>query len=253
MGLFDFFRKSKEARPIFEVLGTDMHNHLVPNVDDGSKSIEETLQCLKTLQSVGYKKAYITPHFQSPRFPNTEEDILQRYAEVKEVAQNAGLDIELLGAGGEYRLDGGFVERVQPRKLLTFGNNIASDKGYLLVELSMHQNVPRVELIMEAMQDRGYNVVLAHPERYAYLNIDGMFMEKIKKMGVLLQVNVLSLDGFYGPVPMQRGYELIERGWVELLGTDTHNMLYGQALINASRNKKIERILEKHIFLNSDL
>ena len=253
MGLFDFFRKSKEARPIFDVLGTDMHCHLVPCVDDGSKGMEETLMCLKTMHDVGYKKVYITPHFQTPRFPNIEEDILQQYAEVEQAVLDSGMKIEMMGVGGEYRLDMGFVERVQHRELLTFGQNISSDKGYLLVELSMHQNIPRVELIIEAMQERGYNVVLAHPERYPYVNVDGVFLEKLKEMGVLLQVNVLSLDGFYGMPPMRKGYELIERGWVELLGTDIHNMLYGQALINASHNKKIEKVLEGHIFLNSDL
>ena len=123
MGLFDFFRKSKEARPIFEVLGTDMHCHLIPRVDDGSKSMEETLMCLKTMHDVGYKKVYITPHFQTPRFPNREEDILQRYVAVEKAVIENGLEMEMKGVGGEYRLDMGFVERVQYRELLTFGRS----------------------------------------------------------------------------------------------------------------------------------
>ena len=84
--MLSFFKKKYEPRPIFAPLGTDMHCHLVPKVDDGSKCMEESIECLQTLAAVGYKKVIITPHFQYPRFPNEEEDIKRRYEEVKKQA-----------------------------------------------------------------------------------------------------------------------------------------------------------------------
>ena len=93
--MLNLFKKKDVARPIFAPLGTDMHCHLIPKVDDGSKCMEESIECLETLHAVGYKKVIITPHFQHPRFPNDEEDIKRRYEELKKQAAEQGLEIEL--------------------------------------------------------------------------------------------------------------------------------------------------------------
>ena len=88
---FNLFKRKLEPRPIFAALGTDMHCHLVPKVDDGSKCMEESIECLKTLKAVGYDKVIITPHFQYPRFQNDEDDICRRYEELKQQASDAGV------------------------------------------------------------------------------------------------------------------------------------------------------------------
>lgn len=253
--MFDFFkRRIKTPKPIFEALGTDMHCHLIPRVDDGSKGIDETISCLETLQSVGYKSVYITPHFQYPRFPNTEADICARFDEVKAAAEKIeGLDIKLSGIAGEYRLDNDFMVRNEGRQFLTFGDNTHMDKGYMLVEFSLNQRTIDFEEMIRDLQHQGYVVVLAHPERYPYFNVNGVDLAHLKNMDVLFQLNVLSLDGFYGEEPMHKAYQMIDRGWVEMLGTDTHNALYCQALVNASNNRRIEKILNKNNFLNIEL
>ena len=251
--MFDFLRKPKGPRPIFEALSTDMHCHLVPRVDDGSKSMEETLECLKIMQSVGYRRVFITPHFQFPRFPNDEDDIRQRFEEVRQAAAEHNLEIELAGVGGEYRMDSGFRDHTMQTRFLTIGESNALDKGYLLVEFSLHQRTFGAEEMIADLQQKGYIVVLAHPERYPYLNVNGVDISRLKEMGVLLQLNVLSLDGFYGEDPMRKAYQLLDRGWAEMLGTDTHNTLYAQALVHASNNKRIEKILEKTNFMNIDI
>ena len=103
--MLNLFKKKYTARPIFAPLGTDMHCHLVPRVDDGSKCIEESVECLQTLWEVGYRKVIITPHFQHPRFPNDEDDIKLRFEELKRQAKEQGVEIEIAGIGGEYRID----------------------------------------------------------------------------------------------------------------------------------------------------
>jgi tyrosine-protein phosphatase YwqE len=247
MALFNLFHKKYTARPIFAALGTDMHCHLIPAVDDGSKCTEESIECLQTLQEVGYKKVYITPHFQHPRFPNDEDDIVRRYNELKQQAQAAGITIEMAGIGGEYRIDSGFRPRLDNPRFLK-----VADK-YVLVEFSLHQQMMGCDELIFDMQMKGYEIILAHPERYPYLNIDGARMEQLLNQGVYLQVNVLSLGGFYGDEAKKRAFAIIERGWVSFLGTDTHNSLYCQALRDVSCNRKVEKILEKYTFMNNTL
>ena len=245
--MLSFFKKKYEPRPIFAPLGTDMHCHLVPKVDDGSKCMEESIECLQTLAAVGYKKVIITPHFQYPRFPNDEEDIKRRYEEVKKQAADEGLEIELAGIGGEYRIDSGFAKRLENPKFLLVGGK------YVLVEFSLHQQMMGSDELIFDLQMKGYEVILAHPERYPYLNVNGMRMEQLKNQGVYFQINSLSLGGFYGEEAKQRAHEMLERGWVEFMGTDTHNTMYAQALRDLTHNRKVEKVMEKYQFLNNTL
>lgn len=247
--MFDFlFRKKKyEPIPIFEVLGTDMHCHLVPKVDDGSKCIEESVECMKALASVGYKKMILTPHFQTPRFENEEDDIVRRYEEMKRQAADMGVEIDICGIGGEYRIDSGFAKRLENPRFLQIGGK------YVLVEFSLHQQMMGCDEMIFDMQMKGYEVILAHPERYPYLNVGGSRMEQLKNQGVFFQVNVLSLGGFYGEEAKRRAFEMVEGGLVEFLGTDTHNSMYAQALIDLTHNRKVEKLLMNHEFLNKTL
>ena len=245
--MLNLFKRKYETRPIFAPLGTDMHCHLVPKVDDGSKCMEESIECLQTLAAVGYKKVIITPHFQYPRFPNEEEDIKRRYEEIKKQAADEGLEIELAGIGGEYRIDSGFAKRLENPKFLLVGGK------YVLVEFSLHQQMMGSDELIFDMQMKGYEVILAHPERYPYLNVNGMRMEQLKNQGVYFQINSLSLGGFYGEEAKQRALEMLERGWVEFMGTDTHNTMYAQALRDLTHNRKVEKVMEKYQFLNNTL
>ena len=245
--LSSIFKKKYEPRPIFAALGTDMHCHLVPKVDDGSKCVEESLDCLKTLKDVGYSKVIITPHFQYPRFPNDEDDIRKRYTELKRQVDESGIGIELTGVGGEYRIDSGFSKRLENPRFLQVGGK------YVLVELSLHQQMMGCDEMIFDMQMKGYEVILAHPERYPYLNVSGSRMEQMKNQGVFFQINALSLGGFYGEEAKRKAYEMLEAGWVEFMGTDTHNTMYAQALIELSNDRKVEKVLEKYQFLNNTL
>ena len=245
--MFNLFKKNDEPRPIFATLGTDMHCHLIPCVDDGSKCTEESIECLRTLQAVGYKKLFVTPHFQHPRFPNDEDDIVRRYEQLRKDAAAAGIEIEFAGIGGEYRIDSGFKARLENPRFLK-----VADK-YVLVEFSLHQQMMGCDEMIFDLQMKGYEIILAHPERYPYLNIDGTRIEQLMNQGVFLQVNLLSLGGFYGDEAKRRAFAMIERGWVSFLGTDTHNALYCQALRDITHNRKIAKVLEKYEFMNNTL
>lgn len=245
--MFDFLKKNKKPEPIFEILGTDMHNHLVPCVDDGSRSAKESIECIRTMQQLGYKRMYITPHFQFPRFPNDEDDIRQRYESLKKTLIENGVTMELAGVAGEYRIDDSFAHRMETSRFLKI------DDKYVLVELSLHQQRMGVEEVIFDLHVKGYEVILAHPERYPYFNVHSPMMEHLKEQGVLFQLNVLSLGGFYGEGAQRRAFDLLNAGWVEFLGTDMHNTMYAHALCDLSHNRKVRKALEKYQFMNSTL
>jgi tyrosine-protein phosphatase YwqE len=244
---FKLFKRKLEPKPIFAALGTDMHCHLVPKVDDGSKCLEESIDCLRTLKAVGYSKVIITPHFQYPRFPNDEDEIRRLYEELKVEAEREGVGIEMIGVGGEYRIDTGFAKRLENPHFLLVGGK------YVLVEFSLHQQMMGCDEMIFDMQMKGYEVILAHPERYPYLNVQGTRMEQLKNQGVYFQINALSLGGFYGEEAKHKAYEMLDAGWVEFMGTDTHNTMYAQALTELSNDRKVMKVLEKHEFLNKTL
>lgn len=245
--MFHLFSKRKETIPIFESLGTDIHCHLVPGVDDGSKNYEESIECIRRMYEVGYRKMYITPHFQYPRYQNDEDDIKSRFEELKKHVEQAGVEMQLAGVAGEYRIDDAFQKRIEDARFLKIGGK------YVLVELSLHQQRMGIEETIFDLQTKGYEVILAHPERYPYLGATSPMLERLKEQDVYFQINVLSLSGFYGEMSRKIGYELVNRGWVELLGTDMHNTRYAQALMDASRDKKLAKLLDKCEFMNCKL
>lgn len=248
--MFHFFkRQHKEPLPIFQALGTDMHCHLLPKVDDGSKGEDMSAICLRIMKQAGFDNVFLTPHYQSHRFPNVEEDILRRYDEFKDemLAAGTGDKPNLVGVAGEYRVDAIFDKRIEANKFLLIGGK------YLLIEFSLHQQVLGLEETIFQLQLKGYDIILAHPERYPYYTPSSHVLERLKDMGVYFQVNFLSLGGYYDENARRKGFELIDKGWVEFLGSDLHNTHYAQSLINCTYDKQVQRVLEKHTFLNNQI
>ena len=201
----------------------------------------------------------LTPHYQYPRFPNREDDILERYKNFcDEVSRNRG-DKELpqlKGVTGEYRIDDGFQEHVDRGQLLTYhfaDPKRGSAKGLLLLELSLHQPVMGFDEIIFERQMEGYDIILAHPERYPYFSSHSEKLDQMKEQGVYFQANILSLDGFYGEEARKKAFEFIANGWIDFLGTDMHNVMYAQGLRHAAQNKKIIQLLEREEFENKNL
>lgn len=249
--MFDFFHRNKGFEPSMGVLNADMHCHLIPHVDDGSKGDDESFECLKTMQQLGYKKVYITPHFNFPRYPNEENDIVERFERLRETVEKRrtelGLTIELAGIAGEYRVDDGFAEKTKNKSFLKI-----ADK-YVLIELSLHQHRLGLANTVFDMQMKGYEIILAHPERYPYYTPHSEEMEELKNAGVYFQLNFLSLTGFYGDGAQQRAMGFLKNGWVDFLGSDMHNTVYAQAARDASKNKKLKKVLQDYQFMNSSL
>jgi len=242
--MFELFTK-KEPN-ILKYLNADVHTHLLPGVDDGVRDFETALSCINEMKRNGINKIYITPHFQTHRFKNDEDDIKYRFDELQKQLGEYVSDIELQLAG-EYLIDSGFEERLKTKNLLAI-----NDK-YLLVEFSFNQSMLGMEELFFEIQMKGYEVILAHPERYHYLNQDSKLLNNLKEQGVYFQSNIMSFGGFYGSESMKRAYQYVDKGWINFLGTDIHGKKYRDALVDVCKKSKFQKLLKKNTFLNNQL
>ena len=246
MGLLDFLKnKAERNKPDKLDLGwmhADMHSHLIPAIDDGSKSLEESLEMIVRLKDFGIKKIVTTPHIMSEFYKNTPEIIFGGLEKVKEALQASSIDIEITAAA-EYYLDEFFLEKVRnDEKLLTIHkNHVLVETGFITKPLML------VEIFFE-MEMHGYKPVLAHPERYQYLAEDKKLLHEMIDRDIFFQLNLLSLTGFYSRHVQTFAELLVKEGRVKYLGTDTHNHRYLDALQNLPQSKYFDKIQEIPLF-----
>ena len=229
---FLFRNTSQPLKPLL----TDMHSHLIPGVDDGVKTNEESFAIIDQLLELGYQKIITTPHIMSDYYGNTAESLSIAYEQFLPVLRARGYALPFQCAA-EYYLDEKIYESVMAKeKLLTFG-----DRHFLFETNAVSEPLQLKEFIF-SLTSQGFKPILAHPERYLYMTLEKA--EDLHHRGVLLQVNLLSLLGYYGP-PMQKLAEkLIERGWVDMLGSDCHNMDHVLLLKKVQRSKFYRKALD---------
>jgi len=210
-----FKRKVKSYGSIVPI-SVDMHSHLLPNIDDGVQSFEQSIHIIKKMIGLGYKKLIITPHIMGDFFKNTPEIIFDKLDKLKDIVKTEGLEIEL-EAAAEYYLDESFVERLEKEeKLLSFGDN------YVLFETSYMNASPYLDHVVFMLKSQGYKPVLAHPERYVYLFDNHKKLFDLHEKDVLLQVNINSLAGYYSKSSQKIAEMLIDKRMVSFLGSDCH-------------------------------
>jgi protein-tyrosine phosphatase len=247
MGMFKSFFAAKTAPlPDYSVLGTDVHSHFIPRIDDGSQSVEESLELLELMQKLGYRKVITTPHVMSDFYANTPESILAGLETLRAAAAEKGLDIQV-EAAAEYFLDEGFVQKLESgEKLLTFGDR------YLLFEMSFVNQPPNLYDVIFRIQVQGYRPVLAHPERYPFLHGRLEEYRKIKNTGVLFITNTIALSGYYEEQVREAAQLLIDNRMVDLLASDAHHSRHLAALGKTLAEPYLRKVLEADL-LNSTL
>ncbi len=234
--LFNIFKKKEAPLAGYHELVVDMHSHLIPGIDDGAKSIDDSLSLIKELHALGFKKLITTPHIMSDYFRNTPEIILAGLAQVREAVKEADIDVEV-EAAAEYYIDDGFVKKMETEKLLTFGDN------YLLFEISYINCPDNIEEIIFRMMVLGYKPVMAHPERYPFWYTNFQQYQKFRDHGVILQVNTNSLSGYYGYEARKTAEKLIEHELVDLLGTDCHHLKHVEGLKRGLKEKSLKKLM----------
>lgn len=226
--LFGGATSASVAPATLAALATDMHSHLLPGLDDGAETVEHSLDLLRALRDLGYRKLVMTPHIMGDFYKNTPEGIRAALKLLREAAAAAGLHDVALECAAEYYLDEFLGQKLADgTEMLTFGG----DKRYLLFETSyMNEPLNLFDIIFE-MKAQGYQPVLAHPERYTYLYGRFADIEKMRRdYGVLLQVNLNSLTGYYSPAAKKVAEQLIDGKLVDFVGTDTHHLRHTATL-----------------------
>lgn len=234
--MFGLFNRRKEPIYNFSTIGTDMHSHILPGIDDGAKNVGDSILLAKRFKELGYKKLVATPHVMADYFRNTPEIIYNALDKLREALLQNAIDLEV-NAAAEYYLDETFENKIAKKEVLTFGPN------YLLFELSFINSPHNLYDVIAKMQDAGYQPVLAHPERYPYFHDSIETYHQIRATGCFLQVNTIALTGYYGKGAKQTAEELIDNYCIDFLGSDMHHLRHADALKESLYSERVQRIL----------
>ena len=192
---------------------TDYHSHLLPGVDDGVQTVEESLEILRLYEQLGIREVWFTPHIMED-IPNTTTGLRSRFEQFQK-SYTGNIRLHL---AAEYMLDNLFKERLAHRDLLPIGE----EGNHLLVETSYFNPPMDLYGMMEKIKSAGFIPVLAHPERYTYMGEKDY--RRLKEAGVMFQSNLPSLVGGYGNPVKKKVEELYSKAMINLYGTDTHTL-----------------------------
>lgn len=248
MGLFSFLRSREVAiQPDLSFLGTDMHSHILPGLDDGSQNLETSIRYIKELHILGYKKFICTPHIISDIHPNTPSTIQPQYDLLKQALLNENIPVELDFAA-EYMVNNEFDGILKEGNVLSFGTEkyVLIEMSYLTVSLNIKEAI--FELIV-----KGYKPILAHPERYNYYHRKNQKIIDFVDAGCLLQINLLSLTGYYGKPAKDTALWLIKQKVISFAGTDLHHDRHLALMQRLAMDKSIIEPLKGLSLLNSTL
>lgn len=210
---------------------TDFHNHILPGIDDGAKTVEESLNLIKEFQNIGIQNFVATPHIIGEYYPNTPQTISNAFEIVKKEL-NEPLDI---GYAAEYMMDQHFVEIIERQEILTVVKN------NVLVEMSYFQPPLNLNEILFKLQNNSFSPILAHPERYAYFHSKDLAKYKdLKSRGCSFQLNMLSLSGHYGVGILKAALQLLESNMIDFISSDVHRLDHIEKI-------KTIKISKKHI------
>ncbi len=243
--VFSFFRKPAHLLS-YSFLAVDLHSHLIPGIDDGAKTIEDSLALIRALHELGYRKLITTPHVMNDLYPNSPETILKGLEALRQAVKREGIEIEL-DAAAEYLLDETFGDKLEAGQLLTLPGN------RVLVEMSFVSPPMELESLLFRLQAKGYQPLLAHPERYLFMKEDFRKYQDLKERGCEFQLNLLSLTGYYGKPIKDNGYRLLKAGLIDFLGTDLHHERHAAQLRLALEDRRMAAALLKLKFANRQL
>ncbi len=246
--MFTFFRRKHDELTDLSGLVADMHSHLIPGIDDGSTDLETSLVMIRAMQDLGYKKLITTPHVIWEMYKNTHEIIQSGAEKVKQRLAQTENPVEFRAAA-EYFMDEHLDELLEKDiPLLTLKDNL------VLVEFSfIRQPIDLKDKIFQ-LQIKGYQPVIAHPERYLFFGAHKESYDELKNMGCLFQLNLLSLVGYYGKKQVELANYLIKKKYVSLLGSDAHNSRHLSILKASSTiTGTVSRLLDAGGLINPNL
>ncbi len=241
--MLSWFKKKQDQ--VISPLKVDIHSHLLPGLDDGVKSFEESIEIIRHFQTLGYSELITTPHIMSDLYRNDATSINDKLDELKRVLQHEGMSIKI-NAAAEYYLDESLIQ------LLEKDEPLLTIKGrYLLFETNFLNEPLNLKEFIFLASTKGYKLILAHPERYLYLHENLAKAEDLLNRGVLFQINISSLTGYYAKESQAMAFKFIDRGWIHWLGSDCHHLKHVQLVKEVQKNKYFQKALTLPLLNNT--
>ncbi|UOB17087.1 tyrosine-protein phosphatase [Abyssalbus ytuae] len=216
---------------------TDIHNHLLPGIDDGVNNSKHGIYIIKQLAEYGIENHIFTPHVMGDIYPNSSAKIENTLKNFKTQLNKQKLDNIHIKAAAEYMIDPYFDELIEKKDILTVHNN------FVLIELSYFQAPINLENSVYKIINSGYQPILAHPERYIFFHTNFSKYKLLKDMGCYFQINALSLSNYYGASVKKTALNLMENKMIDFLGTDIHHSHHSRKLVNITLSKKTVELL----------
>ncbi|HEY6142148.1 MAG TPA: CpsB/CapC family capsule biosynthesis tyrosine phosphatase [Flavobacterium sp.] len=246
--MLHFFKSKPVLKDLIPDNHIDIHSHLLPGIDDGAKTFEETLQLTKSLQSFGVSQLITTPHIIEHIWDNTADLINTKNTETVIELEKHQITFSFRAAA-EYMINDHFVKLFQSKELLTL------KKNYVLVEMSYINAPIQLYSILFDLQVAGYIPVLAHPERYIFYHNNFDEYLKLKKSGCLFQLNLLSVVGYYGEGITKIAEKLLQKGLYNFVGSDVHHIKHIASFEQKVKTKDLlplKEIIRNNQFFKTD-
>jgi tyrosine-protein phosphatase YwqE len=228
-------------------LKVDVHSHILPNFDDGVDNFNQSIQLVIEFQKIGFKKLVLTPHIMQGYYERSPEELATQTEELRFLLKRAGVPM-LLDLAAEYYLDEYFFDLLEAKRPL-----LTLDKGnrYLLVEASF---VAKSEFLLEAVEritDAGYIPVLSHPESCSFLKDNLELIRELRMKGMLFQININSLIGYYSKQARQTAELLINQRLVSFMGTDCRSFSQLTYLRKAMITNAYDNVCRQNLLNNT--
>ena len=237
--IFNLFKAKPTLRELIPDGFIDIHSHILPGVDDGSKNINDSKILIEEMKKMGFTKIIGTPHTYDGMYNNTNQSIEDAFKKIKGLELN---NIEINYAS-EYMIENSMIQRCKDKSLLCLKDN------YVLIEMSyISKPINLYEIIFQIIHN-GYKPILAHPERYRFIHSNFDEYYKFKKVGCLFQLNLLSATNYYGKDVVAISEKLLKNNLIDFVGSDIHKLDHIKYFEKSIQIKSIEK-LQKAIIAN---
>jgi protein-tyrosine phosphatase len=245
--MFGFFKKKEKIVPVnFEGIGVDMHSHVLPGIDDGAATVDDSIFLIKQMMAGGIKKIVATPHIMQDYYRNTPATVNAALDILKAELKKQNINIPV-AAAAEYFFDEYFINLVDT----DIDNLLYFEDKHILMEFPFICAPPVFIPTLGKLIDAGYKPILAHPERYPYYGIEEF--KNIKHWGFSMQLNTISLTGYYGKEAKKTAEQLVDAGLIDFISSDMHHPRHAEAFLHAINMPYVQKLLTDYPLKNNTL
>jgi len=223
---------------------TDIHSHLLFDVDDGARNIKESIVLLKKMKEIGFDNVILTPHYiKGSEYSCENQEKIEKIEKIREVLKRNKIDINVY-LGNEVFINKEIYELIKAGHIYTLNKT-----RYILVELPFHNEIVNLEDIIYELKVKGLIPIIAHPERYTYFQNNYKEVDRLREEGFLFQANYASILGYYGKESKKLLKYMLKKQYIDYFGTDIHRTTKMIVIDNFKKiEKKIIRITKKDYY-----